>query len=100
MRTPRLICATSISAFLLALGTLPAQSADIFWGGDVNGAFTTPGNWFAEIQHLTLSAGVPGATDVAVFNANGTIANPITSLGGAVSVGGLRFNSNVSSAIT
>lgn len=96
MKLPNLL------VILFALNGLPftAAAADIYWGGNSDGSFQTLGNWWADVNRSAAAGAVPGASDVAIFNANNPVPTQITTLGAATSLQGLVFNGNSSTAIT
>lgn len=89
-------------AFLPALLSVSSLShgADFFWGGNLDASFGTADNWFSDLEHTTGAGVIPGAGDVAILNADGTINFQVASLGGAQSLLGLRYNANATTGIT
>lgn len=77
-----------------------STAANLYWGGNVNGSFQTLGNWWADVDRNSAASSLPGATDIAIFNAGLPVPFQINSLGGAVSLQGLVFNGNASAGIT
>lgn len=87
-----------VVAALVGLGvSLPG--ANIYWGGTIDGNAQTLGNWYSDATQATAAAALPGAADIATFNAQGTVTNAITTFGGALSLQGILFNSNASGDI-
>ncbi len=92
--------ATRILPAFIILGSF-THGANLYWGGDADSSFQTLANWFTDEAHSTGASAIPGAADVAVFNADGVVANSVASLGGApVTLDGLVFNAKTTSAIT
>lgn len=89
------------ATFLILIGLpLPGFGINLYWGGDVDTSFQTLGNWWTNLGHSTAATAIPGAADVAIFNANAPVPNQIATLGAATSLQGLVFNGNSGTAIT
>ncbi len=85
-----------INCFLVALIAAwqicqPLQAATFFWDGDDDATWAGGNNWNP--------TGVPGTTDVAVFNAAGN-GNVVIDLGAGVTVGGISFEAASAVAYT
>jgi fibronectin-binding autotransporter adhesin len=85
--------------FLLAT-SLELPAANIYWGGTSDGNFQTLGNWYTNVTQTTAASALPGASDIATFNAQGTVTNAISTLGQSLALQGMLFNSNASGNIT
>ncbi|HSJ02016.1 MAG TPA: autotransporter-associated beta strand repeat-containing protein, partial [Verrucomicrobium sp.] len=92
-----------MAAVVLGIGSLltgSVQSASIYWKGATDGSFQTLSNWFSNQAATTPAAALPGASDVAVFNADGTISFAFTTFGAATSLQGMIFNASTSGGLT
>ncbi|WP_156346118.1 hypothetical protein [Verrucomicrobium spinosum] len=69
-------------------------------GGTSDGNFQTLGNWYTNVTQTTAASALPGASDIATFNAQGTVTNAISTLGQSLALQGMLFNSNASGNIT
>ncbi|MEN3943578.1 autotransporter-associated beta strand repeat-containing protein [Prosthecobacter sp. SYSU 5D2] len=77
-----------------------APAADLYWGGDASSSFQTLGNWWADLNRSTAATAIPGAADVAIFNALAPVPSQIATLGADTTLLGLVFNGSSGTAIT
>lgn len=89
----RFTCRACLFALLVcACFSGAAGAQNVFWDGSNSGSWNLGDNWS--------SSSVPGSSETAVFNAAGTITNPVATLDGNQSVAGIILDSNLPGGIT
>lgn len=72
--------------------SVKTEAQNVYWDGSDSGSWNLGANWNTST--------VPGSGETAIFNASGTITNPLATLDGSQSVAGIIFDSNATGAIT